>query len=187
MPWLLYLWERSGTCCIGGLVGPRAGLTYLITYLLTHLLTHIFTYLVTYSLTHTHFMEQNPSWEANLCAASQEIPRILWNQKVYYCIQKCTPPAPFPSQLDPVRTATTHFLKIHLNIILPSAPGSPKWSLSLRFPHQNPVYFSPPYVLHLPPISFLHTIVIKSSDISHKHTLLIFGGYWKCGQWYVNV
>jgi hypothetical protein len=22
-------------------------------------------------------------------------------------------------------------------------PGSPKWSLSLRFPHQNPVYASP--------------------------------------------
>ena len=23
-------------------------------------------------------------------------------------------------------------------------PGSPKWSLSLKFPHQNPVYASPP-------------------------------------------
>ena len=27
----------------------------------------------------------------------------------------------------------------HLNIILPFASGSPQWSLSLRFPHQNPV------------------------------------------------
>ena len=29
---------------------------------------------------------------------------------------------------------TSHFLKIHFNIILSPAPGSPKWSLSVSFP-----------------------------------------------------
>ena len=32
----------------------------------------------------TYSMVQSPSWEANWSAASQEIPRILWNLKVHY-------------------------------------------------------------------------------------------------------
>ena len=84
----------------------------------------------------------------------------------------CPYPEPTPSSLTP----TFHFLKIHLNIILPSTPGSPKWSLSLRFPHQNPEYASPlpPYALHAPPISFFSNLSpeiywVRSTDHSAPH------------------
>jgi len=61
----------------------------------------------------TYAMQQSSSWEANRFAVSQEIPRILWNPKVYYRIHKCPPPVPILSQLDPVHTPTSYFLKMN--------------------------------------------------------------------------
>ena len=99
----------------------------------------------------TYSIEQRPSCEANWFSASQEIPCILQNPKVHFLIHKCLPPVPILSQINPVHAPTSHYLKIHLNIILPSMPGSPKWSLSLRLPHQNPVYTSAvPHTCYMP-------------------------------------
>ena len=100
-------------------------------------LTYLLTYLLTYS------KDPSPSQEANWFSVSQKNPHILWNPNVHYRIYKCLPPVPTLSQINPVHVSTSHFLNIHLNINLSSTPGSSKWSLSLSFPHQNPVYASP--------------------------------------------
>ena len=61
-----------------------------------------------------------------------------------------TCPYPEPDQSSPC-SPSSYFLKIHLIIILPSTPGSSKWTLSLWFPHRNPYcYFSTITMFHLP-------------------------------------
>jgi len=104
---------------------------------IAHLLTY---YLLTCSIL------QIPSWEANLFAASQEIPRISRKTKVHYCTHKRSPPVTILGQPNPVHIATSHLLEIHPNIIHPSTPRSPQWSPSLRFPHQDPIH--PPLLTH---------------------------------------
>ena len=98
-------------------------------------------------------MEQSPFWEADRSSAGQETSCILWYLKVYYRSHRRSPPVPILSQVNPVHASQSYFLKIHFNIILLSVSWSFKWSLSFRFPHQNPVHPSPPpdtcYVHHL--------------------------------------
>ena len=101
-------------------------------------------------------MVQSPSWEPNWFAASQEIPRISQNPKDHYRTHKRPPLVSILGQPNPVHTPTSHLLEIHPNIIHPSTPMPPQWSLSLRFPHQDPIHPpSPhPYAPHAQPISF---------------------------------
>jgi len=77
-------------------------------------------YLLTYS------MQRNPSSESNRFSASQEIPRNLWNPKVYYRIYKCLLPDPILSRINPVHTSHSTswifilILSSHLRLGLPS-------------------------------------------------------------------
>ena len=111
-----------------------------LTYALTVLTVTPTTYLLTYSIV------QSPSWEGNWFAASQEIPRISRNPKVHYRTHKRPPPASILGQPNPVHIPTSLLLEIRPNIIHPSTPRSPQWSLSLRFPHQEPIH--PPLLTH---------------------------------------
>jgi len=141
---------------------------------LNTIVTRKTTYLLTYSKV------QSPSWEANWFAASQEIPRISRNPKVHYLSHKRPPPFPILRQPNPVHIPTSDLLEIHLNIIHPSMPRSPQWSLSLRFSHQDPIH--PPlltHTCHMPSPSLpvrLH--VIKKSLYDVWFTL--------CGSSFIN-
>ena len=145
----------------------------------------------------TYSMEENLSWEAKLLKPSQEIPRILWNPNVHYHYHESARNSPYP---------TSHILKILLNIILPSTPVSPQWTLSLNLIRQNPTRASPLPIgatcpAHLILLSFItHTIFreqyrtsssslccflhspVKSSLILSNNSLLIFKS---CSLWMV--
>jgi len=84
-------------------------------------------------------------------AATQEIPRIFGTRRFITVLTSAH--HLFLSSANSIQSSQppSHFLKIHLNIILPSASGSPQWSLSLRIPYQNPVQPSPlPHTRHMP-------------------------------------
>ena len=89
-------------------------------------------------------------------AASQEIPRILWNNpKVHYRTHKRPPTVPVLSQLHPVpkplptSSRSILILSSHLRL------GLPNGLLQSGFPTKTLSHLTlPPYVPHAPPISF---------------------------------
>ena len=93
--------------------------------------------------TNTYSMEHSPPWEANwFCIYSRNFPHFM---EPYSSLPLSQVPAtcPYPEPTPSSPHNPFHFLKIHLNIILPSASWSPQWSLSHRLPHQNLMHTSP--------------------------------------------
>jgi len=96
-------------------------------------------------------VEQSPSWESSRSSASPEIPHILWNPNVHYCIHKRPAPVRIMSYINPVPANASHFLKFNFHIVFSFISRFSKRSFSLRSPHQNPVCASPlHHTYHVP-------------------------------------
>ena len=96
------------------------------------------------------------------------------------CIHKLPPPVRILSQINPVH-ATSHFLEIHFNVILPPTPRSSTWTLSVGSPHQNTLHTpSVCRTCHMPSPSFFSWFVhpnnwwgvqIKKFQVLHSSSL----------------
>ena len=63
-------------------------------------------------------MDQGPSWELSRFAASQEIPRILWNPKVHRLVYKSPPPVLILYQISQVQATLFNFMGADLLVFL---------------------------------------------------------------------
>ena len=128
------------------------------------------TYLLTYSTV------QSPSWEANWFAASQEIPRILWNPKVHYRTHK-RPPL-FPILGHPIQSTYPHptswrsilILSTHQRLGLPSGLFPSSFATkTLYAPFSSPIRATCP--AHLILLDFITSTILGEEYKSFSSSL----------------
>ena len=134
----------------------------------------------------TYLMEQSLFEKLASFSANQEIPRILWDPKVHCRVYKSRPPIPILSQNNPVNSPppASRFLNIHLPIIVQCTPGSSKWSLSIRFPHQNSAHLLCPHTCYMTRPSHSYRLLrsLRSSLFSFLPCFLVPLRYKYCPQ-----
>jgi hypothetical protein len=128
--------------------------SYLLTYIITYWLTHSLTPYSTVLLENPIGLQPAKKFTA-FCGTWMFITAFTSTRHL---------PLSWASSIQSIPPHHTSRRSV-LNIILPSTPGSPQWSLSLRFPHQNPVHAFP---LHH--ISYMH-FLSHSSGFYHPHNI----------------
>jgi hypothetical protein len=108
----------------------------MVTYIHTYLLTLYSTVLLE-KLTGLHLVKK--------------FPVFYGTRRFITAFTSARPTVSILSQLNPVHTLTSNYLKINLNIILSSTPESPQLILSLWLPNKNPVHDSLlPHMRYMP-------------------------------------
>ena len=123
--------------------------TYLLTHWLIHLLNDSVTYSVTYSLTDSliHYLLTSRSTvlleKLTVPQLVKKFPTFYGTRRFITAVKSARHLSLSSARLIQSIPQHPHFLKTHLNIMLPSTAGSSKRFLTLRISHQNPVYTSP--------------------------------------------
>jgi hypothetical protein len=121
---------------------------YVFNQFLEHLPMHVVVLLyssireIPHSLT-----EPSPSWEAANCAATQELPSILWNPKVHYRIHKRPLLVPIMSQINPISLRSILILSTHIRLGLHSVLFPSGFPTNILY-----AFLFSPFVLHSLPI-----------------------------------
>jgi hypothetical protein len=114
-------------------------------------------------------MELSPSWEAENCAATQELPSVLWNPKFI---------TPFTRalhwSLSWARSIPSYLSKIHFNIVHLPTSWSSQWPLSFWISRQYSICI--PLLPHFSLRSFIQRMrPVPRLHVRFRNKLIFYG------------
>jgi hypothetical protein len=82
-------------------------------------------------------MELSSNREATSCAATKEIPSILWNVEVHYRVNKGPQMVSVLKKNNTIYNTPSYLSKIHLKIIQSATSWSFQWLFTYYLPNNN--------------------------------------------------